>query len=524
MLTVSVAVCNPDLNILERFLQSLKNFTPEMTQLLIFDNGSESKEFVTIVNKYFATNLTDHSVKCKITHNNKNIGFGQAHNRHLSTTKTKYFAVLQDDIEFFENWATPMISLLGENPKVAQVGPKSKVFNRIHGEKMGEWEDTDEPEYREGSCFIMSAGLAKKYRLFDEEYQYAFFEDMDLSLRLRKDGYVLKNADIQWEHHRGSTVTKMLTGPIDIPGYYINNEYLFKKRWHSYFMKKRFGKTIVLKREGTTEDVFFVTPVIEALKEKYPDSAIILMTLSPEAVQGCFDIDAYANFGSPVPCDLFIDLDYSYEKDFTSHIVDSFGKVAGVKPKSRTGTLYTENQDIEYVNGLIKDYPEFIALDFEDSIPGKEWQRENYIELCKRIKNDGFNIITVGKTTKQHSSVIDADLTLVNVLSLQQTALVISKSKVFIGNEGLLARFAQTTQVPHIILYGCTLPEYVSDVSLPMFYPVVTPVACKGCRHRYAAGTLVACNRNFTCMPSITVDNVYTVFKEAVSKLRPAEK
>jgi ADP-heptose:LPS heptosyltransferase len=289
-------------------------------------------------------------------------------------------------------------------------------------------------------------------------------------------------------------------------------------------MKKRFGKTIVIKRGTEIEDVFLTTPIIEALKEKYPDSVVILMTQSPEAVEGNFDIDGHVNYNHPVPCDLFIDLDFTYEKDFRKHIVDCYAEAAGVKPKKKTGILYMEKKDIEYIDNLLKEYPIFVALDFSDTWPGKEWSRQKYIELGRRIKQDGFNVVTIGKTTKQHPDVLDADMNLVNVLTHLQTALVIAKSKLFIGNDELLGLFAQATQASHIILYGCTLPEYVSDTSLPMFYPVVTPVACQGCRHRYAAGTTIVCPRGYACMESITVDTVYQLFKEIMAKVnRPPE-
>ncbi len=522
MLTVSVAVFNPNPEIFNNFLRSLKTYTPEMTQLLIFDNGSDSKEFVDIVKKYFNDSTTDNKVKLKITHNNKNIGFGRAHNQNLSFANNKFFAVLNDDIEFFENWASPMIKILDENQKVAQVGPKKNVFNTLKGDKIGQWEDTEEPEYCEAVCFIMQTSLAKKYHLFDEIYQYGYFEDMDLSLRLRKDGYSIRNADINWQHHRGTTTIRMIAENFDLPGYYILNEYNFKKRWNAYVMKGRFGRTIVIKRAGDLEDVFLLTPVIEALREKEPDSVILLMTKTPESVQGCHDIDGYAGYNNPVPCDVLFDLDYSYEKDFRKHIVDAYSEITNVITRKKSGTLYIEKNDMEYVDNLLKDIHLPVALDFSDAPDGKRWKRQNYVELGRKIKQAGFSIITVGKTSEQTADYLDADLSLINVLSYQQTALTIAKSKLFIGTDGLLAHFAQSTRTPSIILYGCTLPEYVADISLSSLFPIVSPVACKGCRHRYAAGTIVACPRNFACMEVIKPDDVFEAFKEITARLNIA--
>jgi|GEM_PF-2091912 GT2 family glycosyltransferase len=519
MLTVSVAVFDPDLNIFQSFIKSLSQFTPEMTQLLVYDNGSESKEFVNVINQYFGPSFSDSKVNLKITHGDKNIGFGAAHNRNLSHANGKYFAVLNDDIEFFENWATPMLEIFENDKKVAQVGPKANVFNVLAGNKIGNWEDTEEPEYCEASCLIIPTSLAKKYRLFDEHYQFGYFEDMDLSLRLRKDGYILRNADIKWQHHRGTTTMRLIAKNFDLPGYYINNEYLFKKRWNAYLFKKRFGKTIVIKREGDIADVFLTLPIIDTIKKKNPDSVILLMSQFSDAVEGCFDIDGYLKYNAPEPCDLLIDLDYAFEKDFRKHIVDCYAEIAQVRPQKKTSDLYFENKDMEYIKNLVKDFPGFIALDYHDNTPGKKWKKTDYMELGRRLKQDGHPIITVGKTAEQHPDHLDADMNLINVLNLQQTALVISRSRLFIGSDGLLAHFAQTTRVPHIVLYGCTLPEYVADTSLPMFFPIVAPVACRGCRHRYSAGKTVMCARNFACMDTITVDMVYEETKELLSKL-----
>jgi GT2 family glycosyltransferase len=524
MLTVSVAVLDPDPNVFLDLMKSLKQYTPEMTQLLIFDNGSLSKEFVTIAQQHFGPSLADHKVKLEITHSEKNIGFAAAHNRNLSQAQGKYFAVLHDDVQFFDQWATPMIGVLAGDSKVAQVGPKTNVFNTLSGDKIGGWEDTESPEYCEGSCFIMLTSMAKKYGLFDERFQYHYFEDMDLSLRLRKDGYTLKNTDFKWQHLKGQTTVRLIQNNFDLPGYYIVNEYLFKKRWHAYLAKKRFGKTIVIKRGAEIEDVYLTLPVIEALREKNPDSLILLMTNSNDAVEGSFDIDGYVTFNSPVPCDEFIDLDYAYEKDFRKHIVDCYAKVAGVKPKKKTGTLYTQTKDTEYVNNILKDCPEFVALDFSDSVPGRQWSRQNYVELGRRLKQDGFKIVTVGKTGAQHPDFLDPDLNLVNVLTLQQTGLVIAKSRIFIGSDDILAHFAQTTHTPHIVLFGATQPECVMDTSLPMFVPIKTSVACKGCRHRFAAGALTNCPRSFVCMEAITVDMVYGVFREVMGQIKSPPK
>lgn len=504
-LTASVAICNPDPDIFNNFLISLMLHTPELAHLIIVDNASASKDHIQRAQKIIAYS----DVKVTVIHYEENVGFGRAHNRALKDVRTKYFAVLNDDIEFFEAWAGPMIEILEDNPQVAQVGPKREVCNGLTEQGKGYWQDTDAPEYCEGSCFIVRAALVRQNGLFDERYQYAYFEDTDLSLRLRRDGHLIKNVDIKWKHHRAVTSQKV---DIDLKGYHIANEFKFRQRWSSYLSGKRFSRTIVIKRSASLGDVFLTTPVIEALKLKYPYSVILMMTDCPQTLHGHNDIDFFVPMNSPVFCDEFIDLDYSYEKDFTRHIVDAYAGIAGVKVQRKTGILFILPEDKDLVNALIpEDFGKFAVIDYSDTWGGKGWDKERYNELTALIRKDGYKIIGVGVGNKLGANYAP-DINLVNALTPLQTGYLIYKSNIFIGHEGLLAHMAQASKTPAVVLYGCTTPELVNTMT-SILKPVITPAACRGCRHRYAAGVGIFCSREFECMKMITVERVYEEFK-----------
>lgn len=532
MLTVSIAIHNPDEQLFLRMLESLKKYTPELLQLIIIDNASE-KDYEEVIRDILKKDSPDEKrdtstslgmtvkglgitkeVKVDFLKMEKNIGFGRAHNLALKIATGKYFAVLNDDIEFYENWSTSMIKILQDNPDVAQVGPKKDVCNSLTEHGQGYWTDIDEPEYCEGSCFIMPTALAKKYGLFDERYKFAYFEDTDLSLRLRKDKYKLRNIDIKWKHHRAVTTKKV---EIDIKGLHIFNEWRFKHRWNAYLVAKRFGKAILIKREAALGDVFLITPIIQALKEKYPDSAIFVQTKAPQAIQANNDIDYFVPFNAPFPCDEFIDLDYAYEKDFTCHIVDAYARVAGVKVQRKRGILYISPEDKEKVDKMIpEDFGDFICMDWSDTWMGKMWNKENYNILTQRIREQGMKVVSIGRGGSLGSS-FSIDLNFFNQLTPIQTGYMISKAKMFIGHEGLLGHFAQSVNTPAVLLYGCTKPKYVNEMT-SILRPVITPAACGGCRHRYAAGTGIICARDGACMKMITVDMVYEGYEELRKK------
>ena len=96
MLTVSTICWNPELAILARFLKSLKEFTPELTELIVVDNANDPNKYKSLLDHYFKD-------KYKLIVNKTNVGYGQAHNQALEVATQPYFAVMNDDIEFYEN-------------------------------------------------------------------------------------------------------------------------------------------------------------------------------------------------------------------------------------------------------------------------------------------------------------------------------------------------------------------------------------------------------------------------------------
>jgi len=497
-------------------LESLKKFAPDMSQLIVYDNASKNAEDLKKVVFSIMDYLSDDAILYILS--DKNNGFGAAHNIALKSATGEYFAVVNDDIEFFSNWTTPMIEVLSSDNKIAQVNPKKNVCNCVDMLGHGYGIQTDEPEYCEGSCFMMRTELAKEFGLFDDIYEFGYFEDADLSLRLRKAGYKLRSVDIDWIHYRSVTSNKV---DIDLRGYYTNNEYKFKKRWNAYLFKKRFGDFIVIRRTGANGDVFLVTPIIEALKQEYPDCAIGLMTKCPQSVLPNETIDiVLTEVYAPVVCSRFIDLDNVYERDFTVNIVDAYAREAGISlnGKCRRGIPYiTEKHQAKIEKILPKDFGNFVAIDLSDSWKGKEWSLSNYGKLVEMITEDGMKVVSIG-VIGGYTNYIKVDLDFVNMLDILETMALLYKTKIFIANEGLTVHMAQAVNTLTIALYGCTLPQYTNDINSKSLFPVISPVKCVGCRHRPSAGNMIYCRRGYECMKRITPEMVFDKYRE-VKKL-----
>lgn len=498
-LTVSVAVCNPDIQLLRGMLNSLILYTPEMKQLIMIDNHSQNEFAIKQI-------ISECGFPVEYIRNESNLGFGKAHNLAVKKATGKYFAVLNDDIEFYEIWADKMIAKLQEDDKVAQVGMRTDACCMLSMTGEGGPGNSDNPDYCEGSCFIMPTGLALQYGPFDEIYQLAYMEDSDLSLRLKRDGYKITNIASNWKHYRAVTSKNI---KVDLEGLKVYNNYLFRQRWNSYLCAKKFGKMIVLKRTGSIGDVFLVTPVAAALKEQDPECVICVITQTPQAIIGSKVIDfVISEVGTPFPCELFIDLDDVYEIDFRKHIIDAYADAAGVKVQRKRGILPNiSNKDIQFVAKLLPDRP-YMVLDLSTTWGAKQWSKKNYQQLIEKIKAESdIPIIGVGKT--QEYEQVTCDINLVNILSIHQTMEVIKNASMFIGHVGLLSHIAQAADIKNVILFGCELPAFASDLSMQGYGPVLSPAACRGCRNRFNSGRKVICPRNYACMEMITPDMVY---------------
>jgi ADP-heptose:LPS heptosyltransferase/GT2 family glycosyltransferase len=519
MITVSTAILDPDLTLFNRFCDTLNETAKDhLTELIVVDNGSVDKSYQDIATNYFGD-------KVVFIVNDINKGYGAAHNQAIEIAKGTYFVVCNDDIEFNGPWAESFMGIL-KDPNVGQVGPLNGVCNHWNSDSLGYGNPkSTNPDYIEGSLFMMRTELAKRYGPFDPIYQYGYYEDGDLSLRLKKDEYELKQVEIQWTHHRAKTTNRIME-ETDVYGYQILNKRIFEKRWFSYVIGKKFGKVIVVKREGSFGDVFLTTPVLKRLRELYPNDCIILMSKQYEPILVSNYVDAMTKMHVPIHADTFIDLDYAYEGDFTDiHIVKSYERavrkqlsptftVGGV-----TGHFRMLREEMPELKRLLPpDFGEYVAVDVGTTWFMKKWPDEYINEFIDRIRKDGYKVVLVG--VDPGAMPFSFDMNFVNSLSIEQTVYLLKDVKMYIGQEGLLSHICQSLNKKHIVYYMCTKPEYTADVSLigKSLFPVISPVVCQGCRHiGPVAGTTVFCTRNYICTRKVTVDMVYDKFKEVVN-------
>jgi len=107
---------------LKQFLQTLINHSQlPGVEVVVADNASTDASLT-----YLAEKFSD----IRVIKLNKNYGFAGGYNRALEQIDSKYYLLLNSDIEVPEGWLKPLVSFMEKYPEVAACGPKILDYNK----------------------------------------------------------------------------------------------------------------------------------------------------------------------------------------------------------------------------------------------------------------------------------------------------------------------------------------------------------------------------------------------------------
>lgn len=192
-------------NWLQKFLPSVIQYSPE-ADIYIIDNQSDD-DSISFLTKEFPS--------VKIINNEKNLGFAGGYNEGLKKIDAEYYCLLNSDVEVTENWITPVLNLLEQNPSIAAVQPKilsyenktkfefagaagglidnlgypycrGRIFDDVEDD-LGQYDDETEIFWASGCCFFIRSVDFWEQNGFDERF-FAHQEEIDLCWRLINSG------------------------------------------------------------------------------------------------------------------------------------------------------------------------------------------------------------------------------------------------------------------------------------------------------------------------------------------------
>ncbi len=202
--------------------QSIKPF-----EIILIQNGVRCEKFENIRSIYLV----------------KNFGYAKAMNLGIINSRTKYLAFINDDVLLPPNWAERIIEEFERDEKL---GACSSFIKREDGSiQVGSiefnkfFEAVEVPYFNEGNllnftAIILLKEAIDKTGLLDEDF-FSYYEDVDFSLRLIKNGFKLKAIESVFAIHKESSSSKVLRKEF----------YLFKNK--HFTIIKNFGKKFYLK-------------------------------------------------------------------------------------------------------------------------------------------------------------------------------------------------------------------------------------------------------------------------------------
>ncbi|NLG10064.1 MAG: glycosyltransferase family 2 protein [Coriobacteriaceae bacterium] len=199
---------------LMRLLQSFERYCDVATvDLYLIDNASVDGTIAAVRQSF---------PWVKLIVNERNLGFGEAHNQVLDQLDSEYHLVINPDIVFIEDTVTSLADFMDSHPQVVMATPrilnldgseqrlpKSRprlkyVIARRYEQRFG-WakqlcreytradESLDQPTHIEnctGSFFIIRTKIFKQLGGFDSSF-FLYFEDNDLTVRAMQLGSVM---------------------------------------------------------------------------------------------------------------------------------------------------------------------------------------------------------------------------------------------------------------------------------------------------------------------------------------------
>lgn len=208
MSALSVVILNWNgIEHLRRFLGSVVEHTPAEADIVVADNGSTDGSVEWIER---------HHPRVKVVLLDRNYGFAEGYNRALRQIDSRYYILLNSDVEATPGWTQPLVEMLDSADDIAAVAPKLLSWQqRDRFEYAGasggfidalgypfcrgrilSYTETDSGQYDSPREVFWASGAAMACRAdvfhslggFDADF-FAHMEEIDLCWRMQLAGY-----------------------------------------------------------------------------------------------------------------------------------------------------------------------------------------------------------------------------------------------------------------------------------------------------------------------------------------------
>lgn len=230
-------------------------------ELIIIDNASLDETYL-----YLKQLQKDSFMGIRVITNTENKGFAAAVNQGINLSRGRYVLVMHNDVTFNQDIPGKMADLMDVHQEVACMGPVTGVTlnteQRMHQpeEDAGSLRMVD---YIDSFCMMLRRNDGFR---FDERFELAYFEDVDLCQVARNAGRSVAVArGLHADHIGGATTAVLGTEPHGKQ--YWKNVHQFNGKWDSHPQLPSFGED--------TSPIFQLITISECINPYYPEPDLL---------------------------------------------------------------------------------------------------------------------------------------------------------------------------------------------------------------------------------------------------------
>ena len=296
-----------------------------------------------------------------------------------------------------------------------------------------------------------------------------------------------------------------------------------KKEWRQTTKNPR----ILLIRDGARGDVLLATPLIKALKEKYPKSLITFKTNFPEILCHNPYLEEIIPSSNNREYDIIYNLKYELFPEM--NYVEAYTKIAQVNADNPQLELYLTREEEEDIERFLQSVEmEKDKLAIVHPMVGdrtKSWEGEKYQHICDYLLTNNYNVITIGES--KDCVELSGALNLIGKTSIRMAAALTSKADIFFGIDSFPMHLANAFRVPSVVLFGPTSPRKVV-CNNDIVYAVQSNERCLTCRHNATPDKWaqnVSCHRDkLYCMENISSKQAIEAIESLIAEGKHNDK
>ena len=219
-------------------------------KIYVIDNGSNDNSVNFLKSSFTEINVIELT---------NNLGFAGGYNEGLKKIDSKYFIIVNSDIEVTPNWISPLVKILENNSNISAVQPKilshknkgqfeyagaaggfidrlgypfcrGRVFDHLELDN-GQYDKHSEIFWSSGACMAIKAKDFNNVGGFDEDF-FAHMEEIDLCWRLKNLGKSIFYTGESIVYHVGGGTLKY-NAPRKTYLNYRNNLWMIHKNYKS---------------------------------------------------------------------------------------------------------------------------------------------------------------------------------------------------------------------------------------------------------------------------------------------------